>query len=491
METSTAPKLKQNRKPWLKACVEYHRTLAWIGGIALLLFSLSAILHPLMSWTGPKAQAFGPPALSVTSAHIEQVAQALNTHTIESAQVIKVVRSYIGPVLQVTEFPEQPRRYFSLDTKEELTNFDHQYAVWLARHYTGLNAPIKNIIHQTRFDDAYPWVNRLLPVYRVEFSTPDNRIAYIHTELGRLTGHTNDWKTWLQRGFQYLHTWQFLDDIDIARVIIIVALVLCIIGMTITGFSMVLLFTRRPIAHKGRRLHRYLAYGIWLPLLLFSISGLYHLLYSISQDTTRGIAYSEPIQLKRTSFAQRTQAVDLPNQTFDQLSLVQGSDKTLLYRLQSVERINHTNREVQKQKQYYVNGVSGNILALSDKEISKLTAERLAKTGRIIHLKKVSHFGLGYDFRNKRLPVWKAELDSGIAWFIDPATGLLVDNLTPSARYEGYSFSFLHKWNVLTPITGRFWRDCLLIICMIVTIISTIAGFRLLIKRKKSIPTVT
>ena len=50
--------------------------------------------------------------------------------------------------------------------------------------------------------------------------------------------------------------------------------------------------------------------------------------------------------------------------------------------------------------------------------------------------------------------------------FIDPATGILVDRLVDKDRYEGYSFSFLHKWNFLTPFIGREVRDIFIAILM-------------------------
>jgi len=52
--------------------------------------------------------------------------------------------------------------------------------------------------------------------------------------------------------------------------------------------------------------------------------------------------------------------------------------------------------------------------------------------------------------------------DMGTVVFVDPASSTIVNVVTPAARYEGWSFSILHKWNVLVPLLGRGGRDVLL-----------------------------
>ena len=52
------PKLKSTM---LRNSVDWHKWLGWVGGLALLIFAISGILHPVMTWTGPKAAAFYPP----------------------------------------------------------------------------------------------------------------------------------------------------------------------------------------------------------------------------------------------------------------------------------------------------------------------------------------------------------------------------------------------------------------------------------------------
>ena len=45
----------------LARLTRWHRRLSLLAGVALLLWAASGLLHPLMSWTNPRAAAFAPP----------------------------------------------------------------------------------------------------------------------------------------------------------------------------------------------------------------------------------------------------------------------------------------------------------------------------------------------------------------------------------------------------------------------------------------------
>jgi hypothetical protein len=66
----------------------------------------------------------------------------------------------------------------------------------------------------------------------------------------------------------------------------------------------------------------------------------------------------------------------------------------------------------------------------------------------------VTRFGPDYDFRNKRLPVWRIDYGAPVnaTLFVDTATGVLADRTENWQKPERYLFSFIHKWNFLFPI---------------------------------------
>src|SRR5690606_30539495 len=156
--------------------------LAWLGGIALVVFGLSGLSHPLMTWFGPQQAAFFPPQGLFDGRDIAAIPAVLAANGIQRAQQVKVMPTPEGNLLQVSGEDGILRRYFNLTTGAELPEFDRRQGEWLARHYTGrADTPIRAIQLQTTFDNAYPAVNRLLPVWRVDFATDDNPSAFLRT----------------------------------------------------------------------------------------------------------------------------------------------------------------------------------------------------------------------------------------------------------------------------------------------------------------------
>lgn len=477
----------------------YHNLLAYVGGIALLLFGLSGVLHPLMTWTGPQAETFFPPRAKITSDHLNGMRDVIKTHNLTSASMIKAIPTQAGVVMQLTENNDQARRYFNLATGVALPEHDQAYAEWLARYYTGLQeAPIKQIHFQTEFDDAYSWVNRLLPVYRIDFDTPDQRSAFVYTELGALASLTNSWKIKVQTVFSWLHTWSWLDNVEFARVILMSALLVCLLGMVLTGTAMVFLMKSRKIRDTKRRVHRYIAYLIWLPLLGFSASGFYHLLQSSFGENNRGLVIASPSKIQADQIASEfTWPEELANKDYSAISLVNYSDEKSFFRL-GIPRGNthdHVSREKRfhgmttEQPAIYLDARSGVISEMTDRDLAiHYAKEKFRLTDdHITRVSPVMHFGPEYDFRNKRLPAWRIDVDRDEHQliFIDPATGAVIDRITDPERYETYSFSFLHKWNFLGHLIGRGYRDALIVFVILCGIFASILGFVMLFKRRK------
>jgi hypothetical protein len=106
----------------------------------------------------------------------------------------------------------------------------------------------------------------------------------------------------------------------------------------------------------------------------------------------------------------------------------------------------------------YIDARTGAAAPQGDRDLARALADRFvgANDGAITDMALITRFGPDYDFRNKRLPVWRidygAPLNTSI--FIDTATGTLVDRLDDWQKPERYVFSFIHKWNFLFPL-GR------------------------------------
>jgi len=245
-----------------KKSFQWHLLFAWFAGFALLAFCISGITHPILAWTGPQSSAFMPPRAAMQADQVNVIQDILKRHNIEQAIVVKLVPSARGVVLQVTEDNDQARRYFDLTSFDELINYDQQQAEWLARYYAlggDKSVPVESIIFQTEFDHSYPWVNRLLPVYKVTFANEQNLSTYVYTEINALAGLSNDYKTTLQSIFRNLHTWSWLNNVDNARILI----------MACNGYCLGVV-TKDPQDNAINIAHSSL-YGLWALVALIGI----------------------------------------------------------------------------------------------------------------------------------------------------------------------------------------------------------------------------
>ena len=380
-------------------------------------------MHPIMSWTGPKAVTFFPPRATFESSLLRNIPNILSRHQLTQIIMAKAIPSKDGIVLQVTQSNDAPRRYFDLTTGNERYNFDEAHAIWLARYYTGLNeTKIKTINFQTTFDDSYPWVNRLLPVYRITFDTPDNRTAFIYTELGALASLTNTIKTIGQSVFRLMHTWSWLDGWEHARVFLMIILLISLIGMGLTGLALIVLLKNRTMTKK-RKIHRFISIIVWVPVLMFSISGVYHLLHSAYSHHDRGLKLGRPITISpygmthSTAWLNRYEGLKL-----NAISIVKGPNDHLLYRLgipnrQSGQAMSRSKRfdgiSIEKNA-IYIDPISGKESLVTDQDMAKFFATHYMDhhPSRIKNARLITHFSPTYDFRNKRLPIWRIDLDT-------------------------------------------------------------------------------
>src|SRR5690606_10147432 len=473
-----------------KHFVTLHRRAAWVAGIALLGFLLSGLLHPLMTWTGPRAAAFFPPRATFEASHLAQAQRILGQLPQTQAHQVRITPSTNGPVLQVSSTMQSPRQYFSLDTGEALPDHDARHAEWLARYYSGLDdTPVAETTLQTEFSDDYPWVNRLLPVYRVRFARDDNLTLHIYTELNALASISNNYKHAVQTAFRWLHTWSWLDGNETARVVLMAALLGGILGAVIVGAALLKLLGQRTIPERNRRWHRRLACILVIPLSGFTASGLYHLLAYGHTDARKALQPAATAPLP--SIVSSGISTPALNQPLYSVSLIQQAPGEWLWRL-SIPVPDDTPSPTDSER---YRGVMTEKMALyldtagtpqpdvTDEQVARAIATR--STGLnpddILQVRQITHFGHDYDFRNKRLPVWQVSFGDArqTVVFVDPASGMQVDLNTAAQRREGLSFSVLHKWNPLAGPLGRGGRDLAVVATLLMALLLVGFGLRL------------
>lgn len=476
------------RRRALQLAATWHRRLLWPAALALLCFVVSGISHPLMVWTGPQVQQFHPPTASLHGDQLRGLAVVAARHPDASAALLKWVPSAAGPVVQLSTDRQAPARYFDSASGAELPGHDRPQAIWLARHYSGeQSAAIRSARFQSAFDLDYPAVNRLLPVWQVCFERADGLCLYIHTETLSAAAVSNHWKNALQTAFQWLHTQRALAPWPGLQFAAMNGLLLALAGFTLAGVLLALAAPgRRRIPQGSRRWHRRLALALYLPLLLLVASGGYHLWYSALRGGLSGQSLGGPVPLAR--LAPALAGLELPAGLAGRelLSMSAVGDGEHWYLRLGIPPSDTAAPARQQRFQGRPTEADASYLPLTagappldDRGFARqLARSRLTAGERIERVERVFRFGEGYDFRNKRLPVWRVITDR--QWlYVDPASGALVESLDGAARLEGMSFGTLHKWNPLTPVLGRAGRDLLVIAVLAALATLAALGLRL------------
>ncbi len=486
-----------NRKQVLIAFGRHwHRLLVWPALLAILVFILSAFMHLLLTWTGPQTAVTRAPQQVFSADHLQQIPAILRKHQIREARIIKLIPSEQDMWLQVTEDPQSPRRYFNLQTQEERLGQDEQQARWLASYY--LNDPLQKIASvqfQTKFDNDYPWVNRLLPVYKVVYEGEEGLTLYIHTETQALASISNHWKHRMQFLFRQLHTWQWLESFRHGRIILMMVFLSSLLGIILAGFSLLYGLIRQSGQKTDRRAHRVLAHLIGIPLLGFTASGIYHLLqgeygaeqrdFNLAQPLVLDSALAAPVSFSAGDL-HSVALISVGSQWYYRASVAGETP------VSASEHDHHSDHGVRQQRfngipreqsSLYIPVGSATEVVMTDEQVARQLAMDYLKINAadIASVEKVSRFGPDYDFRNKRLPVWRVAVNNQAAdvLFIDVASGLLVDRVNQASRMEAYSFSFLHKWNFLTFPLGREKRDALIALVLLGALVLAGLGVRL------------
>ncbi len=483
--------------------IKLHRLLAILGGIGLLLWGGSGLLHPIMATWGPQQAVFFPPSRAIDLAGARPIHETLAEAGIAEAAAIRIVTGETESLLQVTEDPNAPRRYFRLADGAELPDHDAAHAVFLARHYTRETAPVRAVERIDDFTPGYPWVNRLLPVYKVTFDRPDDLSIHIYTETNAAAGLDNRFKTILQTGFRWFHTWSwFPAEADWARVVLMALFIGSLLALAVTGVAMIVLIRRKARAPGIRGWHRIAGYAAALPLLMFTSSGLFHLVQYAATPPTRNLALSPPISLAGARFPIHAQWADLSaGLDVSTVSIIEDANGRLLYRLGLAPPRRggpETPSEIRNARfdgvertgpALYIDASTGAPFADGDREIALQLGERFTGAARdaIVSAELVTRFGPQYDFRNKRLPVWRLDYGAPVnaTIFVDTTSGVLADRTPNHAKPEQWSFSYLHKWNFLFPL-GRAAQNIIVSVAVAFSLVFMAAiGLTLDLRRRR------
>ncbi|MFN3864976.1 MAG: PepSY-associated TM helix domain-containing protein [Erythrobacter sp.] len=513
-----------------------HQWLGLIGGISLLVWGLSGLTHIAMVLFGPQQAQFMPPAATVALEGARPIAQTLAEQGIAKAVAIKTVPAPGGGVLwQVTPTSGNERRYFRPSDGREIPDGDRAQAEFLARHYLATDRAIVSAELQTAFDADYLWVNRLLPVWKLEFAGDDKLTAYVHTETSSLAAVNNTTKNRLQSVFRALHTWEWVPPgMDWLRVVVIALMVGSLLALGLTGIAMLVTVRRKKRLPGSRGWHRIAGYVLALPLIMFAASGIYHLIQSALVPPVSQLKMGQPVAVASGKWpVEADWALIAKGREIASVALVEGAEGQPLYRIGLVPngpigggehdhgpakaaadhgmaghdhaammaaqaKTPSTDAEIREARfagikpdgpAIYLDAATGNVVASGDKDLARAIARRFtgAPDSAVTGVELITRFSHEYDFRNKRLPVWRVDYGAPVnaSLFVDTGAGVLVDRVADAEKPERFVFSFIHKWNFLFPV-GRLAQNAIVGVFAIALIgFSAVLGLRMDVVRRQ------
>lgn len=93
-----------------------------------------------------------------------------------------------------------------------LKNGEQQYARHLSEIFSGYDdSRIKTIGLITSFNEEYPFVNKRLPVWRIQYASEGNERVYVETSSGALASKVRDQDLYEGYSFALLHKHHFMD----------------------------------------------------------------------------------------------------------------------------------------------------------------------------------------------------------------------------------------------------------------------------------------
>lgn len=486
----------------------WHNRLGIVAFSAILIWSLSGFLHPLMSWTQPRPVQPFLKQTPIKAEHLKiSLSDALAKNNLKTFGGFNIVNFDGATFYQILSENSEAKMfadsgadchasvvsdavstetpvYLNTETGEQLENADERYAEYLARYFTDENwAEIASIRLLTSFEGDYKSINRLLPVYEVKFKRADEMRAFVETNSSKLGTLTDRRKTWLQRTFLNLHNFEFAGMPELTRKIIVTFLMLTVFLTALSGLIVYGLFwkvfgkqKRQTSRSFLRKYHRGIGIFVAVFLLAWSGSGTFHLLSKQNLGDSAKVSFSVSFRTDNLNYSLNN---ILQNETPVISASLIGLEKEMFYRIVKADR-----------SILYFNARTAEKLKNGETEYAKYLAHKFSGFDNPLSVQTVTNFDGEYGFISKRLPVVKVQYaeNSNERFYVETATGKLALRIKDGkSALEDYTFDYLHKGRWL-DFAGRYVRDSFLMLMAFGNAIVAFLGLILFIfKRNKKL----
>ena len=151
---------------------------------------------------------------------------------------------------------------------------------------------------------------------------------------------------------------------------------------------------------KKRKIHRLISIIIWVPILMFSTSGAYHLLHSAYSDHNQGLTLNAPLSLSPSDISTKIQALnELKSPKLNAISMMRGINNRLMYRLgMPNDSAGHAVTRTQKfdsipveKSAIYIDAISGKASSVTDKSMAIFFAKKHMNNPSMMFLTPVNY----------------------------------------------------------------------------------------------------
>jgi hypothetical protein len=500
-----------------------HRRLSIVIAIPILLWASSGMMHPLMTNIKPAVatQVYTP--VTVDPSHIRiSPDSALRRRHIDSIVAIRLVHIDTNWFYQVRPVGVGAIPvYLSCRNGNVLPMGDWLYAQWLARYFLEgggshgasaggddcCGAATECVLHPAKgvavgnvslvktWDKEYKYINRLLPVYRVDFERPDAIRIYVETTQDRFSFAMDKKRAVFDTFFRICHLWGWLDWMGRGRMVVEMCVAFTAFFTAVLGIYLFFAMRRTPNGAlrktKGlRRVHRGVSIMAVLFTLLWSFSGGYHAF-------TKLVTPADPVAAP-VLFASAALTPD-----WARLQEAVGKPMTNLA-VAMIGEAGYWRVSIEGGGLCYVAMRDYRVLPDGDRKYAIALASRYtspaseagmmlagmpgdrATTSPTNDATLLTAFTDEYNFSDKRLPVWRVATGGpgNQRLYVETCSGELAARVDAAVYAEGYSFSVFHKHHFM-DWGGKTVRDASTIIWALMQVVLVAVGLLFFFRFRK------
>ncbi|MFD0962714.1 PepSY domain-containing protein [Pseudofulvibacter geojedonensis] len=188
-----------------------HRAYGIIFSIFCLMFAFSGFYHATKKFTPDNR-------------HLVIDKQIINTKDLRGdlSALVNLNKAYNFSLQKINNIPyyrinskkgkHSISKHYNTNNSKPLLEGDKLYCKELASKYSGLGTKkIQKISIVKKFKGEYGFVNKLLPVYKIDFNTSNHLSYYIEPKTGKLASKVTDSDRLEGFSFAFLHKFHFLD----------------------------------------------------------------------------------------------------------------------------------------------------------------------------------------------------------------------------------------------------------------------------------------